>query len=598
MTTIPSAYDGHSWPLECQPPSLSPARPFPSIPAKPPQIDASFTHSLLRVVPYDDCPLLPMSEDDPSTANTSSTTTSLSLSSSSAYTSSVGDLGRGGIGVGVSGFFGTTPHAGAAADGGGILRGGDVVRLCHLTSKGFLTHESVLRPARRKVGGLGPTGRGGDDAGEWEGAAKKEVRVAWVWKFSWCLWLAYCLRGAVGSMRGEHFFFCRRLATAVSTAESVDCAVWLGYGFGAQRHDFLGGGRVRVVLGYLNVVGLCPLVCGPGKRVRSAGTNGGKFYSAPSTLSFGTKEGHLDGVRGGSGPFLHVSTTPSRREKLQNASSNCLWVLERTHCALGGRPLRGSSGSTAEHENTWRKPSSSVGPSSTGNAVVGSHHRRHSDCTGTGLSTEARGSAAGAGDVRVVGANTGMSALASGGRDTYAEAVAIRRRRQGAGDAVEHVRVKHLASLRYLCVGSKCDSFSEEDTTARRAHGAGGDGGQVAEPSRRRGESRKGRGSAPRVGMVTVESHAAVPAATVFVIRPRTVVGSGVHLNTAADGLDRGLSPDDLVHLQHKDTGLFLSTLPHDEGSAGGNVGLTVVKSPLTTEVGHALVFFVCKRRN
>lgn len=26
---------------------------------------------------------------------------------------------------------------------GGILRGGDVVRLCHLSSTGFLTHEAV-----------------------------------------------------------------------------------------------------------------------------------------------------------------------------------------------------------------------------------------------------------------------------------------------------------------------------------------------------------------------------------------------------------------------------------------------------------------------
>ena len=297
-------------------------------------------------------------------------------------------------------------------------------------------------------------------------------------------------------------------------------------------------------------------------------------------------------MRGGRGPFLHVSTTPSRRERLQNASSNCLWVLERTHCALGGRPLRGSSRSTVEHENTWRKPSS-VGPPSAGNAVVGEHHRRHSDCTGTGLSTEARGNSAGVGDASGVGANTGTSAFAGGGRDTYAEAVAIRRRRQGAGDAVEYVRVKHLASLRYLCVGNKCDPSSEEVTTARRAHGAGGEGGQMTEPSRRRGESRKGRDSAPRVGMVTVESHAAVPGATVFVIRPRTVVGAGVPLSTAADGLDRGLSPDDLVHLQHKDTGLFLSALPHDEGLAGGDIGLTVIKSPLTTEVSRVSSFVV-----
>lgn len=298
-------------------------------------------------------------------------------------------------------------------------------------------------------------------------------------------------------------------------------------------------------------------------------------------------------MRGGSGPFLHVSTTPTRREKLQNASSNCLWVLERTHCALGGRPLRGSSSSTVDHENRWRhKPSSSAGPSSAGNAVMGDHHRRHSDSTSAGFSTETRGNSAGTGDSSGTGAHTGMPALAGGGRDTYAEAVATRRRRQGAGDAVEYVRVKHLASLRYLCVGNKCDPLSVEDITARPAHGAGGEGGQAAEPSRRRGESRKGRGLAPRVGMVTVDSHAAVPAATVFVIRPRTVVGAGVPLNTAADGLDRGLGPDDLVHLQHKDTGLFLSALPHDEASAGGNVGLTVIKSPLTTEVGNILSFF------
>lgn len=42
-------------------------------------------------------------------------------------------------------------------------------------------------------------------------------------------------------------------------------------------------------------------------------------------------------------PFLYISSTPERRQKLQNASSNCLWVLERTHCALGGRPLRRSA---------------------------------------------------------------------------------------------------------------------------------------------------------------------------------------------------------------------------------------------------------------
>lgn len=324
------------------------------------------------------------------------------------------------------------------------------------------------------------------------------------------------------------------------------------------------------------------------------------FCFAPTAFfSLEPQEGHRDSsVRGGSGPFLYVSTTPSRREKLQNASSNCLWVLERTHCALGGRPLRGSSGSTAERENAWRnnKPSvSSAGSvSAAGNAVVGDHHRRHSDTFAGGFSAEARGSGAGAGDGSGsgVGGNTGTFAFASGGRDTYAEAVATRRRRQGAGDAVEYVRVKHLATLRYLCVGNKCDPLHEEDTarTAASVSGAGSERGHsaAAEPVRRRGESKKGKGLGltPRVGMVTVESHAALPAATVFVIRPRAVVGAaGVSLNTAADGSDRGLGPDDLVHLQHKDTGLFLSALPHDEGSAGGSIGLTVIKSPLTTEV-------------
>ena len=263
----------------------------------------------------------------------------------------------------------------------------------------------------------------------------------------------------------------------------------------------------------------------PGQRVWPADTNRGRFPLRPSHAFVQTQEGRRDGVRSTSDPFLYVSTTPSRREKLQNASSNCLWVLERTHCALGGRPLRRSSSSTVEHENTWRNKPSSVGTSSASNAVMGVHRRRYSDTTAPGVNTETRGNSAGIGDAGGVVANTGMSTFANGGRDTYAEAVAIRRRRQGAGDAVEYVRVKHLATLRYLCVGNKCDPLSEEDT-ARPAHGAGSEGGQATEPSRRRGESRKGRGKAPRVGMVTVESHATVPAATVFVIRPRTVVGA------------------------------------------------------------------------
>ena len=157
-------------------------------------------------MPYDDCPLLPVSEDDPSTTNASSTP--LLLSSSAAHTSSAGDLGRGNVGGGS--FFGTVPNAGAAADGGGLLRGGDVVRLCHLTSKGFLTHDSVLPPARRKVGGLGPTGRG-DDGGEGEGVAKKEVRAACCFFPGACSWVFYCgVRSGVSGDFGVDDLLCRR----------------------------------------------------------------------------------------------------------------------------------------------------------------------------------------------------------------------------------------------------------------------------------------------------------------------------------------------------------------------------------------------------
>lgn len=133
------------------------------------------------MVPYDDCPPLPVPEDDLTATNASSPPLMLSSSSSSALTSSADNLGRG------SSSSSAALTAGAVADGGGIIRGGDVVRLCHLTSKGFLTHESVLPPARRKTGGLGVVGRG-DGVGEGEGVAKKEVRQVELC-LTWCLWL-------------------------------------------------------------------------------------------------------------------------------------------------------------------------------------------------------------------------------------------------------------------------------------------------------------------------------------------------------------------------------------------------------------------------
>lgn len=109
---------------------------FPNDPSPhTPQVDASFSHSLLRVVPFDDRPAL-----------------GIPVNSSPLVTGSVvsADLGRSGQGVGSSGFNGSTIGAG----GGGavvaydmltedVIRGGDVVRLSHLSSAGFLTHESI-----------------------------------------------------------------------------------------------------------------------------------------------------------------------------------------------------------------------------------------------------------------------------------------------------------------------------------------------------------------------------------------------------------------------------------------------------------------------
>lgn len=62
-------------------------------------------------------------------------------------------------------------------DGGGLLRGGDVVRLCHLTSTGFLTYETM--PSTKSAGGIGGIG-GGGAAAERENAVPREVRASCV----------------------------------------------------------------------------------------------------------------------------------------------------------------------------------------------------------------------------------------------------------------------------------------------------------------------------------------------------------------------------------------------------------------------------------
>lgn len=84
------------------------------------QVDGSFSHSLLRIVPYDDCPVL--APADPS-----------SPAAHAFNTPNPAENGR------------LTAAAASRAfdEEGGILRGGDVARLCHLSSTGFLTHEAV-----------------------------------------------------------------------------------------------------------------------------------------------------------------------------------------------------------------------------------------------------------------------------------------------------------------------------------------------------------------------------------------------------------------------------------------------------------------------
>ncbi|CAN0405323.1 unnamed protein product, partial [Scytosiphon promiscuus] len=293
------------------------------------------------------------------------------------------------------------------------------------------------------------------------------------------------------------------------------------------------------------------------------------------------------GGRGGSGPFLYISATPRRRQNLQNASSNCLWVLERTHCALGGRPLRGSCSAVAAalapqqpqgaNGAAWSSSSAKIRGANSGSTTVnrnrhagrssGSHfHAAGAFTTAAAAAVDTSSAYSSGGDSGGGGGSSSIaerrrqrnnadfaagndgagrigggvggagvqssthpsSFFASGGgggdgdagRDTYAEAVAKRRRRQGAGDAVEYVRIKHLATMRYLCVGKDCDPAAGDGVQPGvRARASG------TARTQRRGDSRK-RGAAAaaaRVGMLTVDEHAAVPTSTVFVIRPRTM---------------------------------------------------------------------------
>lgn len=231
---------------------------------------------------------------------------------------------------------------------------------------------------------------------------------------------------------------------------------------------------------------------------------------------------------------------------------------------------------------------------------------------------------AGGGDDRHV--NSGVSSASESGRGSAeqiiiaAQVAAEQRRGMGAGEAVEHVRVKHLATQRYLCVGEDCDYFfrldmestedeqrRNTDTQSTRSEGGSRNAmppmpAHTPERSRQSGGAERGeletqlgdeQDVLTRVGMVTVGRYARVPSSTVFVLRPRAVVRPTTAM-AAADGC---LGPEDLLHLQHQDTGLFLSAHPRGDnwgrangqrlghGSRGCRVGLTMVKSPLTTEV-------------
>lgn len=207
------------------------------------------------------------------------------------------------------------------------------------------------------------------------------------------------------------------------------------------------------------------------------------------------------------------------------------------------------------------------------------HGRRHSDCShhhGLG------GMVGGVGGVF----GPGAPSFTGVGHEMTADTVAKLTRRQGAGDSVEYVRIKHLATMRYLCIGRKCDPVEDEGDNGRGRDSALGSilGVKVQKvDGSKHARGQKRRVGVPRVGMVTVEGRAAVPASTVFVIRPRSAVGAAPPIVAAStDGL---LGSTDLVHLQHRDTGLFLASMPRDDDAEDGRVELTVVKSPLTSEV-------------
>ncbi|CAN0364894.1 unnamed protein product, partial [Discosporangium mesarthrocarpum] len=142
--------------------------------------------------------------------------------------------------------------------GEGGIKGGDVVRLCHLSSPGFLTYETVPQKSPE-------TGFQGGRLWPWQGQ---------------------------------------------------------GPGPGPGR----GGGRGRKSL----------------MRSQSwAGGTGGMAYPPP----VGTD------LPEAPEPFVYRSGDPVRRRRLQNASSNCLWVIERTSCELGGRLL--VRGSLSSNNNWW-----------------------------------------------------------------------------------------------------------------------------------------------------------------------------------------------------------------------------------------------------
>lgn len=222
--------------------------------------------------------------------------------------------------------------------------------------------------------------------------------------------------------------------------------------------------------------------------------------------------------------------------------------------------------------------------------------------------------------------DTGAASTSGGGSgsanliDVGAQIAAKQQRVMGAGDAAEFVRVKHLATQRYLCVGKDCDCFFEPTQESSGEKYMDGQKYQRSPQSQaskatRSQQSKETERWEPeerqedeevltRVGMITIARYAAVPASTVFVLRPRAV-GRSAAAMTAAEA---GLCPEDLVHLQHKDTGLFLSALPHGDAfgggedkkwgqrSSGGRIGLTMVKSPLTTEVSEPCNLFTRDR--